>query len=63
MSKRSIDYDILSSMGKSTLIENVRRKRSDGWEPIGGIGIEVSNTTCGERVTFHQAIVKYEEQK
>jgi hypothetical protein len=67
MTKKIIDYKIISNQNEHSLTTTVKGYIRDGWQPQGGIGV-VDYQGKGMiggigRYEFYQAIVKYSKYK
>ncbi|UZR93326.1 DUF1737 domain-containing protein [Chondrinema litorale] len=60
MSKKVVDYKIISSSNPKYVEKEVKRLLAEGWELQGGISIGEVNRG-GTMDSFCQAVVKYEE--
>jgi|APSaa5957512535_1039671.scaffolds.fasta_scaffold22038_2 hypothetical protein len=54
-----MDYTIITTNTQFELIETVKKLISQGWEPIGGVSVAMSNrSVLGTDPQFFQAMTK-----
>ena len=58
-----MEYDIVSAGDYKIVIEKIRKKIAEGWEPLGGVSISESETSEDYYFSVAQAIIKKDFKK
>lgn len=52
------DYMVVESSTPGELAEAVRKKMADGWQPLGGVSVALSESDDFRYVVYAQAVIR-----